>query len=147
MSKTLIVVAAVVGVLVVAAGSFWAGMSFGESRATRDRQSLLEERLGQRGGQFPKLGQTPQPGQAGAQRFAGGVMGTIETVAGETLVVTTQQGDIQIETTDTTLIQKYSVGTIADLEAGEQVVVSGTQNEDGSYTARSIQVMPGQAPQ
>ena len=147
MKKPLIIAVAVVGVLLVGAGSFWAGMSFGESRATQTRQSFLEERLGQRGGQFPMPGQTPQPGQAGAQRLAGGVMGTIEKVEGETLVVTTQQGDIQIKTTDTTLIQKYSMVTIADLAAGEQVVVSGTRNEDGSYTARSIQVLPAGGPQ
>ena len=147
MKKPLIIAAAVVGVVIVAAGSFWGGMSFGESRATQTRQSFLEERLGQRGGQFPRLGQTPQPGQAGAQRFAGGMQGTIETVEGETLVVTTQQGDIQIKTTDTTLIQKYTTVNITDLEPGEQVVVSGARNEDGSYTARSIQVLPGQAPQ
>jgi len=74
-------------------------------------------------------------------------MGTIEEVGDDTLVITTEEDTIQIETTDTTLIHKYAIVTIADLEAGERVVVSGTRKEDGSYAARSIQVLPRQAPQ
>jgi len=31
--------------------------------------------------------------------------------------------------------------TVGDLKVGEQVVVSGSRNNDGSYTARSIQSM------
>ena len=35
--------------------------------------------------------------------------------------------------------------TVADLEVGESVIVSGTENDDGSITARSIQSMRGVA--
>ena len=68
-------------------------------------------------------------------------MGTIEAVEGDTLIVTTQEGDISVRTTDTTMIEKYTTVTIGDLEAGEGVVVSGTRQDDGSYTARSIRVL------
>jgi hypothetical protein len=37
---------------------------------------------------------------------------------------------------------------VGDLEIGERVIVSGSQNDDGSVTARSIQSMQAfQAPQ
>jgi len=144
--KPLIVAAAVVGVLLVAAGSFWGGMSFGRSQATQTRARFPEGELERRGAAFPRAGQTPQPGQQGAQRLAGGLQGTIEEVGDDTLVITTEEDTIQVQITDTTLINKFAVVTIADLEAGEQVVVSETRNEGGSYTARSIQVMPAGGP-
>ena len=68
-------------------------------------------------------------------------MGTIEAVEGDTLVVTTQEGTIRVQTTDTTMIEKYTTVAISDLETGERVVVSGTRQDDGSYTARSIRVL------
>jgi len=68
-------------------------------------------------------------------------MGTIEAVEGDTLIVTTQEGEISVQTTDTTMIEKYTTVAISDLEVGEGVVVSGTRQDDGSYTARSIRVL------
>jgi len=147
MRKTLIIIAALLVVLAVGAGSFWAGMSYGESRANQARQRLLRERFGGQGGQFPGPFRTPQPGQGGAERLAGGIMGTIEAVEGDALVITTQEGAIRVRITDTTLVEKYTTVTIGDLETGEKVVVSGTRNEDGGYTARSIQVLPARESQ
>jgi len=137
MKKTVIIIVALLVLVAVAAGSFWAGMSFGQARADQARG----ERFRGPGGQGPGLFGTPQPGQGGAERFGGGVMGTIEAVEGDTLVVTTQEGTIRVQTTDTTLIEKYTTVTVGDLEAGEGVMVSGTRQDDGSYTARSIRVL------
>jgi len=41
---------------------------------------------------------------------------------------TTSQGDTQVQTTDTTLVEKYTTASVGNLKAGERVVVSGTQN-------------------
>ena len=136
MNKTVIIIVTLLVIMAVVAGSFWAGMSFGQARASQAREQFRGP-----GGQAPGLFGTPQPGQRGAERFAGGVMGTIEAVEGDTLVVTTQEGTIRVQTTDTTLIEKYTAVTIGDLEAGEGVMVSGTRQDDGSYTARSIRVL------
>ena len=57
------------------------------------------------------------------------------------LVVTTQNGDTQVHTSDTTLIEKYTMVNLGDLNVGERVVVVGSSNDDGSVTARSIQSM------
>jgi len=141
MKKAVISIVVLLVLIAVVAGSFWAGMSFGQARANQARERLLRERFGGPGGQAPGLFGTPQPGQRGAGRLGGGIMGTIEVVEGDTLIVTTQEGDISVQTTDTTLIEKYTAVTIGDLEAGERVVVSGTRHDDGSYTARSIRVL------
>jgi uncharacterized protein Veg len=136
MKKTVIIIVALLVLVAVVAGSFWAGMSFGQARANQGRQQFRGP-----GGQGPGLFGTPQPGQGGAERWGGGIMGTIEAVEGNTLVVTTQEGTIRVQTTDTTLIEKYTTVTIGELEAGEGVMVSGTRQDDGSYTARSIRVL------
>ncbi|MFB0547194.1 MAG: DUF5666 domain-containing protein [Anaerolineae bacterium] len=136
MKKAVISIVTLLVIMAVVAGSFWAGMSFGEARVNQGR-----ERFRGQGGQAPGLFRTPQPGQGGAERFAGGIMGTIEAVEGDALIVTTQEGDISVRTTDTTIIEKYTTVAIGDLEAGERVVVSGTRDDDGSYTARSIRVL------
>jgi hypothetical protein len=136
MKKTVIIIVTLLVVVAVVAGSFWAGISFGQARANQGW-----ERFRGPGGQGPSLFGTPQPGQRGAGRLGGGVMGTIEAVEGDTLVVTTQEGTTRVQTTDTTLIEKYTAVTIGDLKAGEGVMVSGTRQDDGSYTARSIRVL------
>jgi len=136
MKKTVIIIVTLLVVVAAVAGSFWAGMSFGQARANQGRGQFRGP-----GGQGPGLFGTPQPGQGGAGRLGGGIMGTIEAVEGDTLVVTTQEGTVRVQTTDTTLIEKYTTVAIRDLEAGEGVMVSGTRQDDGSYTARSIRVL------
>jgi len=134
-------------VVVVGAGAFWAGMSYGKSQAGQDITSLMQERMGARGGRVPGQGMFPQGEQGDAPQFgegmmgamgAMGTMGTIEGVEGETLIINSNEGLIRVQTTDTTLIQKNMPVGVGDLEIGEAVVVSGPQNDDGSITARSV---------
>jgi hypothetical protein len=147
MKKMWIVVGVVVLVVAVGGGAFWAGMSYGKSQARQDITGLMQERFGARGvqsfgpGQLPEGGQLPQGGQGVATQFGGGISGTIETIEGNTLVINTDEGTINVKTTDTTMIEKNMPVSVGDLEVGEMVVVSGPQNEDGSVTARSIMSM------
>lgn len=135
--KVLIVLGIVVLVILAAGGGFFAGISLGGGRS----RSAFQGQFGGQGGQFQRSGRTPQPGQGNGGRPGGGVMGTIKSVDGDTLVVTTQNGDTQVHTSDTTLIEKYTTVNLGDLNVGERVVVVGSSNDDGSVTARSIQSM------
>ena len=105
------------------------------------------------GGQIPeevqqRLAQLVQEGGLGGFRgggFFGGqggrLVGQVESVEGDVLVVVNQNGEqVNVQTTDETVIQKYASVTAAELEPGERVTVSGSENEDGSITARSVQV-------
>jgi len=147
MKRVVLVLIAVLVLAGVGGGAFAAGTKVGENRAVQDPARFFQQRAGGQGGQFPGQFQTPQPGQfqtpppgqRGAQGLGGGIMGTIDGVEGNTLVVSTQEGTIRVQTTDTTLIQKYMTASIGDLKIGEQIVVAGSRNDDGSYTARSIQ--------
>lgn len=139
MGKRIVVVLVVVVLLVAAAGGgFLYGKSVGASQASQARQQFARARFGQ-DGQAPAMEWTPQPGSQAGARAAGGTMGTIESIEGDTVVIETQQGTVRVRTTDTTLIQKLTSVSVKELVAGEQVVVSGSRNDDGSITARSIQ--------
>ena len=135
-------------VALAASGGFFYGTSVGEARASQAQQQLFQQRMRGQGGQFPGPFQAPQPGQEGGARLGGGIPGTVEAVEGDTLVVSTQEGTIRVRTTDTTLIEKYSSVGVEELEIGEQMMISGSRNDDGSVTARSIRTMrPSQFPQ
>ena len=41
---------------------------------------------------------------------------------------------------DTTKVSKTTEGIISDVAVGKQVMISGTQNSDGSYTAKTITI-------
>ena len=141
MKKAWIGVAVVLLVVAVGAGVFWAGMSYGKSQAEQDLVSLMQERMGARGGQFPGAGQFPQGMQGDTTPSGGGIRGTIEGIEGETLVINSDEGIVKVQTTDTTLIEKNMPVGVSDLETGEMVIVVGRQNDDGSVTARSIQAL------
>ena len=135
----------IIAAVVAAVGglAFWAGTRVGANRAMRDPMSLMQRRGMGRGGQFPGMLDTPAHEQGAAETMFGGTMGTIEGVEGGDLVISTDEGTIRVHTTDTTLIEKYVSVNPGDLEIGERVVVSGSRNDDGSLTARSIRSMRG----
>jgi len=138
MKKIWIGAAALLIVVAVGAVAFWAGMSYGKSQVNQDLASFMQERFGGQSDQHPGAMMPRQAGRGDAPQFGGGMMGTIEGVEGETLIINSNEGLIRVQTTDTTLIEKNMAVGVGDLEVGEMVVVSGPRNEDGSITARSV---------
>ena len=139
MKKVWIGIAAGVLVLAIAGGAFWGGMVYGKSQANQAGVPFTREGFAGRGGQFPGAMGTRQAGQGGATPLGEGVMGTIQEIDGQVLVINTGQETVRVEVSDTTLIQKTMPVGIDALEVDEQVIVLGRQNDDGSITARSIQ--------
>lgn len=145
MSKGLYTVLAVVLVLIIAAGSFYGGMLFGKSQAQTTGAAPVAF---QGGGAF--AGAPGAAGTPGVRMFRGNgsgnmTFGTIKEIGDGMLILTDSNGnDTQIKVTDTTLIEKNASVTLADLEPGETLVVSGNTAADGTVTARSVQVaQPG----
>jgi len=137
--RVLIGLGVLVLVILAAGGGYFLGVSAGEARANQARQQFGRGRFGQQGSQTGIPDQTPQAGQQGSARAGGGIRGAVEAIEGDTLVVNTQDGSIRVKTTDTTLIEKFTSVGLKDLGTGEQVMVMGARNADGSFTARSIQ--------
>ena len=133
--RVLIGLGVLVLVILAGGGGYLLGVPAGEARANQARQQFGRGRFGQTG--IPD--QTPQAGQQGGARAGGGIRGAVEAIEGDTLVVNTQDGSIRVKTTETTLIEKLTSVGLTDLGTGEQVMVMGARNADGSFTARSIQ--------
>jgi hypothetical protein len=143
MNRALQLVLGVIVLVLVAAGSFYGGMIYGKGQAqtsvTAARQRGTPPAFVQ-GGQFPGQGR-----QGGANQRQGGMLfGQIKEIGGNFLIVTDANGrETRVLVTDTTLIEKYVSVKLSDLAVGETVFISGSRGEDGSVTARSLQVSPG----
>lgn len=109
-----------------------------------------------------------QPGSPGGQQrqgnFSGGangagrgqgsgfVMGTVESVEGNTVVVTpqggmpgqssSQSGPIKVSVADDASITKTVDGSLEDVKEGTSVLVVGPRGADGVVVASSVQILP-----
>jgi len=153
-----IVLAVAVGVVALAAGLF-VGMSYGKGHpsvetAMKTVSNLTPEQmaqLGTSGGGFPGGG----PGGGFPGGAAGGgngnarggfTAGSIVSNDGSTITIKMNDGSTKfVLYSGSTTIRKSAEGTSADLVAGENVVVTGSANSDGSITATQIQLggLPG----
>ena len=150
MKKWMVALIAILVVVGVGAGSYFLGMKAGEQKVLNNPSLVFQRMRGQGGqiqidGQFPGQDGAPTTGRGGVQFQGGGLAGTIESVSGTTVVIKTEQGSVTVQTTDSTLIEKNVSVTVGELVVGENVMVSGSKNDDGSYTARSIQSLRGRA--
>lgn len=150
MSKPMQIILGLVVLILVAAGSFYGGMLFGKRQATAALPAGFPADFQLPEGAAP-LGDTPAGSRLrGQDRAAGGfaaqpgmLFGQIDSIEGNTLVITdANDQQKQVQVTDTTLIEKNASVTVAELATGEMVMVSGSENDDGSITARSVQVAP-----
>ena len=155
--KTWMIVVVIVAVVVIGAGTFYGGMRYGENRVLKDPTALLRSMGTQGGGGFPggadlpgrdgqlPSGQAPsgQPVQGQDGQTRGGTMGTIESIEGDVITLSTANGSVEVRTTSTTLVEMFTSVPLNELKVGESVVVSGSQGDDGTITARSIQSMRG----
>jgi hypothetical protein len=103
------------------------------------------------GGGTSAAGSAAGPATGGGPGFSGGgpggaiVAGTVSSVSGDTVTVTTSSGDDQFQLSASTTILKVESATESDLVQGEFALVRGQRNQDGTVTATSVQV--GQQPQ
>jgi len=74
------------------------------------------------------------------------VMGEIIAKDEQTVTVKLSDGGSKIVFfSDTTQIDKFAAGTLADLEIGMTIIANGTANQDGSVVAKTIQLRPAGA--
>jgi hypothetical protein len=151
MNKPLKIILGVILVLVIAAGSFYGGMVFGKNQSAASAATVpmnFPEGFqppdgaalpGDGTGRFGARGQGGAAGDFAAQ--PGMIFGEIQSIDGDTLLIVDANGaQKSVQVTKTTLIEKNASVEITDLATGEIVIVSGSENDDGSVTARSVQV-------
>lgn len=125
--------------IVVGGGAFYGGMKCAQNKSPLSqfsRQNFQNLSSEQRQ-------QFLQGNAAGAigRGMAGGLLsGEVMAKDGESLTIKTPDGSSRIIfVSGSTAITKTTQGSIGDIKIGEQIMVSGLQNSDGSYTAQSIQ--------
>lgn len=140
MNKTII--GLVIALVIVGAGSFYGGMLYGKSKGGAQSLSAQErqQRFGQMGGGQGRVG----------NRVAGSgfVNGDIIAKDDKSLTIklrdgglpTGQAGSKIIFLSGSTQIMKSVDGSISDLSVGQNVMINGSTNADGSLTAQSIQL-------
>ncbi|MCX4098909.1 DUF5666 domain-containing protein [Nocardia sp. alder85J] len=137
-------IGAVVFVLVVlggiAAGLLLAGRNSSSPSASGETTRSIpsaEPLPGTSGEQIPGL--PPLPGLGGNLDSLGATMGTIDTNDGTTLTLQSLGGAmVTVHTDDHTQVIALGGGKLADLHAGDMVVVQGDKSDDGSIMAKLI---------
>ena len=128
------VIGAVVALIIVGGASFYGGMSYAKS-STPARGSFA-------GGQFSGTG-AAGTGRVGARAGGGFTTGKILSTSKGSVTIQAQNGSTEIVLVSaSTPILKSAAGSMSDLAAGTNVVVTGSSNSDGSLTAESIQIRP-----
>jgi hypothetical protein len=79
-------------------------------------------------------------GQFNPNNFAGGL---VKQVNGNTIVLTTANGDMTVNVGSQAQIQEMVPGSLSDIKAGDQVTAQGTRASDGTFTAQMIQIGGG----
>jgi uncharacterized protein YneF (UPF0154 family) len=132
MKKNLILILIVL--IIVGAGGFFGGMKYGESQALKN---LTPEKI-------REIFQQRSPLFAQNQRQrAGFLSGQVISKDEKSLTIKLADGSTKIVfLSQSTQITKATEGSIEDIEIGKEISVTGTQNEDGSLTARTIQISP-----
>ncbi len=156
MRKGLIIVGGVVLVLVVGGGAFYGGIIFERSRESDVQGRFFAERGG-----FPgDFGGFGQGGPGGFQQsrehddgqgafqgrtgFSPGAAGTVKSIEGNTLLLSTARDVTTVILTDQTVISLFVEGGLEDLTPEQRVTVVGQRNEAGEIVADVIQILPEQ---
>ena len=141
MKKVLTVFGLFFLVLLAAAGGFWGGMRYESNRAERVQANFFNERGQGNMGSFPQEGQFPGGWVPSGSPGAGGTMGEVKTYDGNMITVSTAQDITTVQLTDATQIVKSVTGTVADLQPGLRVRITGERAEDGSINAAQVTIL------
>jgi hypothetical protein len=167
-----VIAIAVAALVLGAVGGFFIGNSSGGSSGPKTfADALTQFRAGKLpagntagggggGGGFPGgagggsgTGATPGTGggAGGGGGFGQGLIGTVSSVNGDTLTLTTRAGNVKVTITPSTTVTKSAPGAISDLTKGTNVRVtaagsgSGGNSSGSSVTANSIAEVPADA--
>lgn len=122
----------VILVIIIGVGGFFAGMKYQQSKqpSRADFQTRMEMRQGIPGNRQHE----------GSEAVRGEIIDKDE----ESIIVKLPDDSSKIVLiSENTTINKATEGSVNDLKNGEQVMVFGKGNSDGSVSAQNIQLNPG----
>lgn len=151
MKKALIIIAIILAAAGLSAGSFYGGMKYQSNKVEQVQANFFAQRGQVPEGQLPGGGQFqgsgPNPGGRQGMVFGGGATGQIKNIEGDVITLSTAENVTTVNLSEDTVITKMETVSLADLEPGMRILVSGQRNKDGNIAAAQIQVidetMPG----
>jgi len=134
----------IIAVIIVGGGAFYGGMLYGKTKGGAQNLAFGQGQAfspnGAGGTQRSASGQNKNGSRMGA---GGLVNGDIIAIDDKSLTVKSMDGGSKIVfLSAATQITKSVGGSMADLENGKNVMITGSTNSDGSLTAKSIQLLP-----
>lgn len=138
--KNKLIVIFIIAIIIIGGGSFYGGMKYGQSKSNGAPANFRNMTAAQR----QQLFGSSQAWVAGGRANSGGfVNGQIIAKDDKSITVKTPDGGSKIIfLAGSTQISKSVSGAVADLNNGQEVMVNGTTNSDGSITANNIQIRP-----
>lgn len=125
---------AMVAVVIVGGGSFYAGMSYAKGQASSSPTTRVAGGAG-----FAGRGGAARGGTGGG--FTAGQILSVNN--GSITIQSAMSSSTEIVlTSPSTQIVKTVSGSASDLTTGASIVVTGSMNSDGSLSAQSIQIRP-----
>ena len=143
MKKWIYIAGGIVLLLGLCAGSFYGGITYQRSQVQQIQNEFMQARGFPQG--TPGAGGV-QPGQGGGQprtfiAGGGGVSGQVKTVEGNTLTLSTAEDVTTVIVSDDTQITLSVSGSLADLQTGQRVMVTGERDASGQVNALRISIL------
>jgi hypothetical protein len=138
----------VLGALVIASGSFYAGTRYDRLSGTaslRRTGNFADLSPEERQARFQQMGAVGMSGRRGMRAEGIADFTNGEVIAKDDRSITVklrESGSRILFLSGTTQIMKSTSSSIADLSIGAQVMATGKANADGSINAESVQIRP-----
>lgn len=130
-----------IAVVVVVVAAVGVGCFFGGRATAGSGAPTVEQAMQVLQNQFQNGSANGFPGANGTARRGGVVSGSIIAADASSITVKTTDGSSAIVLlSSSTTVSKVSDGALADLTTGQNVIVTGTTNTDGTVTATGVQV-------
>jgi hypothetical protein len=130
--KTNTIIVFIIIAIIIGIGAFYGGMQFQKSQANATQQQRRQAFTG------PGFNQNGRPGNGNSF-----INGDIISQDDKSVTLKLRDGGSKIIFfSDSTQITKSASGATSDLTTGENLMVTGTTNTDGSITAQTIQIRP-----
>ena len=136
--KPLLWLVAIVAVLLLMGGSFWAGTYYEtQTRATRfgGFANMTPE---QRQQAMQQSGRMPGFGSQAQRQGSATLTGRVDKVTDDTITITTQVGSLKVLSSNSTLVSKTTSAKLGDVAKGAEILVQGKRDKDGNIEASKV---------
>lgn len=137
MKKEVNLIIAIAIMIVVSGTAFYGGTVYQKSQSTQARGNFAGRDMGQNSTKGVITGNKTQLNRDGSNP----VDGQIISIDDKSVTIKLKDGSSNIIMfSDSTVFNKSTVGSKADLVQGVSLMVIGTKNTDGSITAQNVQI-------